>query len=102
MRLSFDGTVVKKAGYIVDATVLRPIKGKLLLRPEGGKTQTDSGLILPKVSFGKCRIADVVIGGEQIKEGQKIIYDRYSEEILYIDGVEHSIVIETAVYGILE
>ena len=102
MRLSFDGTTVKRLGYDINAKVLRPIKGKLLLKPECGKTKTDSGLFLSKVTMGKCRIADVIIGGEEIKEGQKIVYDRYSEEILYIDGVEHSIVKETAVYGILE
>lgn len=85
--------------------MLTPIKLKVLILPDGKKTETASGIYTGALSVeGATRRGTVVSVGSQVKElkeGMRVFYLVQSGHTPTYDGVEYALMFETEVLGIL-
>lgn len=83
--------------------MLKPIKTKVLIKPDGKKTVTASGIFTGAYSLEKgLRRGTVVAIGDKvrdIKEGDRVCWSVESGNLVEIDGTEHALMHETEVIG---
>ncbi len=78
---------------------VQPIDDRLLIKPlEEEEKKTPAGLIIPDTAKEKPQIGEVVAVGDSeevkdlFKEGDKVIYAKYSGNEISIDGEDYLIV----------
>lgn len=75
---------------------VKPIGSRVLIKVQEAETKTSSGLYIPDTAQEKTQSGTVVAVGDDkeisVKEGQKVMYDKYAGSSIKIDGVEHLIV----------
>ena len=95
-------------------TSVRPLEDRVLVKPTEAETKTKSGIYLPEsaaeepitgtvIAVGPGKLNDD--GGRtplSVKKGDKVIYGKYAGTEVDIDGVEHKIVKESELLGIIE
>lgn len=93
---------------------IRPLQDRLIVERLDGEDKTDSGLYIPDsakekpqqgkvVAIGKGRIReDGTIQPLDLREGDKILFGKYSGTEIKIDGNEYLILREDDVLGVLE
>ncbi len=93
---------------------VRPLEDRVLVKPAEQETKTASGIYLPEsskerpvrgkvVAVGPGKRLDNGKRGEMsIKAGDTIVYGKYAGSEVEIKGVEHLILRESEVLGILE
>ncbi len=94
---------------------LRPLGDRVLVKPMEDEDRTKSGIVLPDTAKEKPQRGEVVaVGpGEWDEEGEKrmpldvkvgdhVLYAKYSGSEFKIDGVEHLILRQSDILGVIE
>ena len=92
---------------------IKPIFDRVVLLPKEAEKETQSGIILPTASQEKSQIATVVAVGEggvvdgkevkmQVKEGQEVLYTKYSGTECNFDGKKYIVIKQSDILAILE
>ena len=73
-----------------------PLADRVLLKTEKTESKTASGIIIPDIAQEKTQIAVVIAVGDdkekiKVKDGDRIMYDKYSGTSIKIEGEDHLI-----------
>ena len=91
----------------------KPLHDRLLLKPTAAETKTKSGIIIPDTAQEKPMQGEVIAVGKgkrledgrllplDVKVGDKVIYGKWSGTEVKLDGVDHVILKEEDLFGIL-
>ena len=93
---------------------VRPLQDRLLVRRVEEQEKTKGGIIIPDtakerplegeviaVGSGK-RLEDGTLVALDVKKGDRILFGKYAGTEIKVDGVEHIIIREDEVLGIIE
>lgn len=95
-------------------TKLRPLDDRILVKPDTAEDKTASGIYLPEGAKEKPMTGKVVAIGPgkladdgsrtapSIKKGDTIVYGKYAGTEVDVDGVEHMIIRESELLGVVE
>jgi chaperonin GroES len=93
---------------------IRPLYDRILVRRVKEEEKTAGGIIIPDTAKEKPQEGKVVAVGDgrrdedgklhklQVKKGDRILFGKYSGSEVTLDGVEHLIMREDDVLGILD
>jgi chaperonin GroES len=92
---------------------LKPLEDRVVLKQQEAEEKTQSGIILPDSAKEKPQAAVVVAVGPgkvvdghkvemQVKEGDKVIYSKYSGTEVKYDDEEYIIVSQTDIIAVVE
>jgi len=76
---------------------IQPLADYVVAQTEEAPSKTASGLYLPEAAKEKPKTAKVVAVGKNVKEvkvGDRILYENYTETVVKIDGKDYLIVKE--------
>ena len=91
----------------------KPLHDRLLLKPMTAETRTQGGLIIPDTAQEKPMQGEVVAIGKgkrledgrlqaiDVKVGDKVIYGKWSGTEVKIGGVDHVILKEEDLFGVV-
>jgi len=91
----------------------KPLHDRLLIKPLAAETKTKSGIIIPDTAQEKPMQGEVIaVGGGKrledgrlqpmgVKVGDKVIYGKWSGTEVKLDGVDHVILKEEDLFGIV-
>lgn len=73
-----------------------PLADRVLVKTEKTEAKTASGIIIPDTAQEKTQIAVVLAVGDdkekiKVKDGDRIMYDKYAGTSIKIDGEDHLI-----------
>ncbi|MBQ4330873.1 MAG: co-chaperone GroES [Spirochaetaceae bacterium] len=73
-----------------------PLTDRVLVKTEKTEAKTASGIIIPDTAQEKTQIAVVLAVGDdkekiKVKEGDRIMYDKYAGTSIKIEGEDHLI-----------
>ena len=73
-----------------------PLADRVLVKTEKTESKTASGIIIPDTAQEKTQIAVVIAVGDdkeiiKVKDGDRIMYDKYSGTNIKIEGEDHLI-----------
>ena len=95
-------------------TTVRPLEDRVLVKPTEAETKTKSGIYLPESAAEKPMTGKVIAVGPgklsdegkrtalSVKKGDTVIYGKYAGTEVDINGVEHMIVKESELLGVIE
>src|SRR5690349_14409428 len=93
---------------------LRPLGGRVLVKPIEKKDEVRGGLIIPDTAKEKPQEGEIVAAGKgkvgddgklipmDVKAGDKILYGKYSGQEIKIEGQEYLIMHQEDIIGIVE
>jgi chaperonin GroES len=94
---------------------LRPLHDRVLVRRlEEGEARSTGGIIIPDTAKEKPQQAEVIAVGSgkllengercapEVKSGDRILFGKYSGSDIKLGGVEHLILREDEILGVLE
>jgi chaperonin GroES len=93
---------------------VKPLEDRVLVKPVEAETRTESGIYLPEsskerpvrgtvVAVGPGKRLDNGKRGEMsIKKGDTIVYGKYAGSEIEIKGVDHLILRENEILGVLD
>ncbi len=93
---------------------IRPLQDRILVRRVKEEEKTKGGIIIPDTAKEKPVEGEIVAVGSgkvleggkvralEVKKGDKILIGKYSGTEIKIDGVEHLILREDEILGIIE
>ena len=86
----------------------RPLADRVLVEPIQAETKTASGIIIPDTAKEKPQEGTVIAVGPgkvdeptTVKEGDKVLYGKYSGSELKLDGKDYLIVKESDLLGVI-
>ncbi len=92
---------------------LKPLADRVIIKPSEAQEKTKGGIILPDIAKEKPIEGTVVAVGPgkvteegkaikmEVKEGDKVLYGKYSGTEVTIDGVEYLIMRESDIFAIV-
>jgi len=92
----------------------RPLQDRILIKRVDKEEKTSGGIIIPDTAKEKPQEGEVVAVGNgkrleygkvhplDVKKGDRILFGKYSGSEIKIDGVEHLIMREEDILGIIE
>jgi chaperonin GroES len=92
---------------------IKPLLDKVVVRPMDAEEKTPSGIILPSAAQEKQQMAEVVAVGPggsvdgkevvmQVKEGDKVLYSKYSGSEFKLDGKDVVILRQSDILAVIE
>jgi len=93
---------------------IRPLNDRVLVVGIEGKEKTVGGIIIPDTAKEKPQEGKVVAVGPgkwdengkrihlEVKKGDRVLFSKYAGNEINIDGVEHLIMTEDDIMGIME
>ena len=93
---------------------VKPLQDRILIKRIQEEEKTKGGIIIPDAAKEKPQEGIVVAVGDgkvlesgqrvapQVKEGDKILFGKYSGTEIKVDGIEHLILREDDILGIVE
>ncbi len=86
---------------------VRPLIDRVLIKVQESESKTAGGIIIPQTAQEKTQTGVVVAIGTdtdviKVKEGDKVMYDKYAGTQIKIDGVEHLIVKMSDILAIID
>jgi chaperonin GroES len=102
------------ATAIVDATKLRPLGDRVVIKPTPREEMTKSGIVLPDTAKEKPQEGSIIAVGPgriledgtrepmDVKEGQKVLYGRYAGTEFVVDGEDLLIVSQKDILAVVE
>jgi chaperonin GroES len=86
---------------------VKPLVDRVLIKVQESESKTAGGIIIPQTAQEKTQIGLVVAIGTdtdviKVKEGDKVMYDKYAGTQIKIDGVEHLIVKMSDILAIMD
>jgi chaperonin GroES len=93
-------------------TNIKPLSDRVLVQPEPAEDKTKSGIIIPDTAQEKPQEGQVVAAGPgkvengtkidmSVKNGDKVLYGKYSGTEITLDGEEYLIMRESDILGIV-
>lgn len=79
----------------------RPLKGRILVEPDPVEQQTAFGLLLPD-NKEKPATGTVVIGNDEVKKGDRILFSLFGLDEVKIEGKDYCVVSDSAVLFVYE
>ena len=86
----------------------KPLADRVLVEPAAAEEKTASGIIIPDTAKEKPQKGKIVAVGAgkkdepiTVKEGDTVLYGKYSGTEITIDGTEYLIMKESDIYGIV-
>jgi|SRR5690606_27869826 chaperonin GroES len=94
-------------------TSIKPLSDRVVVKPEPAEEKTSSGLYIPDTAKEKPQRGKVIAVGEgryengtkismTVKEGDTVLYGKYSGTEVTLDGEEYLIMRETDILGIVQ
>lgn len=87
---------------------LQPLEDRVLVKPAAAEEKTSSGIIIPDTAKEKPQKGTVVAVGKgkkdepmTVKNGDLVLYGKYSGTEITIDGDEYLIMREADIYAII-
>jgi chaperonin GroES len=87
---------------------LQPLEDRVLVKPAEAEEKTSSGIIIPDTAKEKPQKGTVVAVGKgkkdepmTVKDGDTVLYGKYSGTEINIDGNEYLIMRESDIYAII-
>jgi chaperonin GroES len=87
---------------------LQPLEDRVLVKPAAAEEKTSSGIIIPDTAKEKPQKGTVVAVGKgkkdepmTVKDGDTVLYGKYSGTEINIDGDEYLIMRESDIYAII-
>jgi chaperonin GroES len=87
---------------------LQPLADRVVVKPEPAEEETKGGIIVPDTAKEKPQKGDVVAVGDgkkdepmTVKQGDKVLYGKYSGTEVSIEGEDYLIMREADIYGII-
>lgn len=78
-----------------DSMTVKPLGDRILVKLEKEDEKTSSGLYIPETAQEKTQIGAVVAVGDdeeiKVKNGDRVMYDKYSGTTIKIDSEDHLI-----------
>lgn len=110
---SINDSAIKKERQVILIMKLRPLGNRVVLQQQEAKEKTQSGIILPDSAKEKPQEAIVIAVGSgkgddgkdvvtDLKEGDKVIYSKYSGTEVKLDDKEYIIVNMSDIMAIVE
>ncbi len=93
---------------------VRPLHDRVLIRRVAEEEKTKGGIIIPDTAKEKPSEGEVVAAGSgkanekgvvrplDVKKGDRILFGKYSGSDIKIDGIEHLILREDEILGVIE
>lgn len=92
---------------------IKPLSDRVLVQPAPAEEKTESGIIIPDSAKEKPQEGTVVAAGPgkvengtkidmSVKEGDKVLYGKYSGTEVTLDGEEYLIMRESDILGIVD
>lgn len=88
---------------------LKPLADRVLVKNDKAETKTSSGIIIPEAAQEKTQTATVVEVGPgtekvkiSVKNGDRIMYDKYAGTQIKIDGEDHLILKMDDIIAVIE
>ena len=91
--------------------MFKPLGDRVLIKPSEKEEVTKTGIIIPSNAQEERSEGEIVALGTGIKEGKKydfsvkvgdkVLYEKYGTEDIKIDGIEHKVLEESKILGIL-
>ncbi|MDX1617371.1 MAG: co-chaperone GroES [Balneolaceae bacterium] len=93
-------------------TKIKPLSDRVLVQPEDAEEKTSSGIIIPDTAKEKPQQGKIVAAGPgkvengnkiemSVKEGDRVLYGKYSGTEITLDGDEYLIMRESDILGIV-
>ena len=93
-------------------TSIKPLSDRVLVQPEPAEEKTSSGIIIPDTAKEKPQKGKVVASGPgkvengtkidmSVKDGDTVLYGKYSGTELTLDGEDYLIMREADILGIV-
>ena len=86
----------------------KPLADRVLVEPAAAEEKTASGIIIPETAKEKPQRGTIVAVGSgkaeepiTVKEGDTVLYGKYSGTEITIDGTDYLIMKESDIYGIV-
>jgi chaperonin GroES len=97
LTLGFPDTYKRPSSDEGKTMKFKPLHDRLLLKPMTAETKTKSGIIIPDTAQEKpMRLQSL-----DVKVGDKVIYGKWSGTEVKLGGVEHVILKEEDLFGIV-
>jgi len=96
------------------AMKFRPLHDRVVVKRVDSETKTAGGIIIPDTAAEKPQQGEVVAAGPgardetgklvplDIKKGDRVLFGKYAGTEVKIDGVEHLILREEEILGVIE
>jgi chaperonin GroES len=93
---------------------IRPLQDRILIKRVAEEEKTKGGIIIPDTAKEKPAEGEVVAVGSgkandkgvvrplEVKKGDRILFGKYSGNEIKLDGVEHLILREDEILGVIE
>ena len=93
---------------------VRPLQDRVLVRRVAEEEKTKGGIIIPDTAKEKPAEGEVIAVGSgkaddkgtvrplQVKKGDRVLFGKYSGNEIKIDGIDHLILREDDILGVLE
>lgn len=82
--------------------MLKPLNGRVLVKPDEKETQTEYGIILTDAAVEKPLTGTVVSTiSDLVAKGDRVLFSRYGYDEAKVDGEDYYIVSENQILGIL-
>ena len=88
---------------------VKPLGDRVLVKNDKAETKTSSGIIIPEAAQEKTQTATVVEVGPgtekvkiSVKNGDRIMYDKYAGTQIKIDGEDHLILKMDDIIAVIE
>lgn len=86
---------------------VKPLSDRVLIKVQESETKTAGGIIIPQTAQEKTQTGVVVAVGTdkdviKVKDGDKVMYDKYAGTQIKIDGAEHLIVKMADILAVIE
>ena len=93
---------------------MRPLNDRVLVVRIGEKEKTSGGIVIPETAKEKPQEGKVIAVGPgkwddngkriplEVKKDDRVLFDKYAGNEIKIDGVEHLILREDEILGIME
>ncbi len=93
---------------------IRPLQDRIIVRRVDEEETTKGGIIIPDSAKEKPQLGKVIAVGKgkvnedgklqklDVKKGDKVLFSKYSGTEINIEGVEHLIIREDDVLGVVE
>jgi chaperonin GroES len=86
---------------------VKPLGDRVLVKIQEGESKSAGGIIIPQTAQEKTQTGVVIAVGTdkdviKVKEGDKVMYDKYAGTQIKIEGTEHLIVKMADILAVLE
>ena len=82
--------------------MLQPLHNRVVVLPDPRKTETLSGILLPENKNERPATGVVVVGNDDVKKGDHVLFSLFAIDEVEIDGVNHCVVSAPGILGVFE